>query len=65
MAKEAGRDPSSLQMIGRANLEIRDKPLSKDWMMFTGTLEQIQGDVLACKRMATRMILRPTFFDGA
>jgi alkanesulfonate monooxygenase SsuD/methylene tetrahydromethanopterin reductase-like flavin-dependent oxidoreductase (luciferase family) len=43
MAQEAGRDPSSLRMVVRANVEITDKPLGKDRMIFTGTLEQIQG----------------------
>jgi len=66
MSKEAGRDPSSLRMVVRANLEIRDKPLSKERMIFTGTLEQIQDDVLACKRIgAHELFFDPTFSYGA
>jgi len=66
MAKEAGRDPSSLRMVVRANLEISDKPLSKERMIFTGTLEQIEEDVLACKRIgAHELFFDPTFYEGA
>jgi hypothetical protein len=66
MAKEAGRDPSSLRLVVRANFEIHDKPLGKDRMIFTGSLEQIQDDVTACKRIgAHELFLDPTFFEGA
>ncbi len=51
MAKEAGRDPSSLAMVVRANLEITDKPLGKERMIFTGTLDQIKEDVAGCVRV--------------
>ena len=66
MAKEAGRDPSSLRMVVRANVEITDKPLGKERMIFTGPLEQIQEDVLACQRIgAHELFFDPTFYQGA
>jgi len=66
MAQEAGRDPSSLRMVVRANVEITDKPLGKDRMIFTGTLEQIQEDVLACQGIgAHELFFDPTFYQGA
>jgi probable F420-dependent oxidoreductase len=66
MAKDAGRDPSSLRMVVRANLEITDKPLGKERMIFTGTLEQIQEDLLACKQIgAHELFFDPTFYQGA
>jgi probable F420-dependent oxidoreductase len=65
MAKEAGRDPSSLKMIVRANLEITDKPLGKERTIFTGTLDQIKEDVNACRRIgAHEVFLDPTFSAG-
>src|SRR5438552_5607335 len=63
MAKEAGRDPSSLAMVVRANLEITDKPLGKERMIFTGTLEQIKEDVAGCVRIgAHELFFDPTFY---
>ena len=63
MAKEAGRDPSSLAMVVRANLEITDKPLGKERMIFTGTLDQIKEDVAGCVRIgAHELFFDPTFY---
>src|SRR5438067_1366417 len=59
MAKEAGRDPSSLAMVVRANLEITDKPLGKERMIFSGTLDQIKEDVAGCVRIGAHEL----FFD--
>jgi probable F420-dependent oxidoreductase len=62
MAKEAGRDPSSLVMVVRANLEITDKPLGDKRMIFTGTIEQIEEDIAGCKRIgAHELFFDPTF----
>lgn len=63
MAKEAGRDPSSLQMVVRANVDIKEKPLGKERMIFSGTLDQIKGDVAGCKRIgAHELIFDVTFY---
>jgi probable F420-dependent oxidoreductase len=65
MAKEAGRDPASLKMIVRANLEIADKPLGSDRMIFMGTREQINEDVAACEKIgAHEVFFDPTFMRG-
>ncbi len=65
MAKEAGRDPSQLEMIVRANLEIHDKPLGKERMIFTGTVEQIKEDVLGCRSIGAHEIFYdPVFSPG-
>ena len=62
MAKEAGRDPSSLVMVVRANLEITNKPLGDKRMIFTGTIEQIEEDIAGCKRIgAHELFFDPTF----
>jgi probable F420-dependent oxidoreductase len=63
MAKEAGRDPSSLKMIVRAHVDISDKPLGKERMIFSGTLDQIKEDVAGCKRIgAHELFFDPTFY---
>lgn len=62
MARAAGRDPSSLVMIVRANLEIADKPLGDPRMIFSGTMEQIQEDIAGCKRIGVHeLFFDPTF----
>jgi probable F420-dependent oxidoreductase len=43
MAKEAGRDPSSIQMVVRANVSITEKPVEKNRWIFTGSQEQIKS----------------------
>jgi len=66
MAKAAGRDPSSLKMLVRAHLEIHHKPLGKERVIFTGTLDEIKEDVAACQRIgAHELFFDPTFFAGA
>jgi probable F420-dependent oxidoreductase len=65
MAKEAGRDPSSLAMVVRANLEVTEKPLGKDRTIFTGTLDQIAEDARACANIgASEVFFDPTFMAG-
>jgi alkanesulfonate monooxygenase SsuD/methylene tetrahydromethanopterin reductase-like flavin-dependent oxidoreductase (luciferase family) len=62
MAKEAGRDPASLDLIVRGNLHITDKPLPAGRFIFGGTLEQIGEDIAACSKIgAHETILDPTF----
>jgi probable F420-dependent oxidoreductase len=61
MAKDAGRDPESLIMVVRANLEITAKPLGSDRFIFTGSLDQIREDVAGCARIGAHEL----FFDPA
>lgn len=61
MAKEAGRDPSTLKMIVRANLELSDKPLASERAIFSGTMEQIKEDVAGCQKIGAHEV----FFDPA
>ena len=66
LAKDAGRDPSALEMIVRANLEISDAPLPGERAIFTGSLEQIREDTIACRDIgANEIIFDPTFSPGA
>jgi hypothetical protein len=62
MAKEAGRDPSKLAIVVRANLEISEKLLPKVRAIFTGTMEQIKADAVGCREIgADELFFDPTF----
>ena len=64
MAKAAGRDPASLELIVRAHVEITDKPLGKKRFIFTGTRDQVKEDIAACKKIgATEIHFDPTFSE--
>ena len=57
MALEAGRDPGALELIVRANVEFSDAPIGNDRADFTGTLEQIAGDVAATRKIGAAELL--------
>jgi probable F420-dependent oxidoreductase len=59
MAKEAGRDPSTLGMIVHAIVELTDKPLGNERPIFSGSFEQITDDVRGCAKIGVSEI----FFD--
>lgn len=66
MAKDAGRDPESLAMVVRANLYIVEQPQPKERMIFSGTIEQIKEDAIACRDIgANELFFDPTFSPGA
>jgi alkanesulfonate monooxygenase SsuD/methylene tetrahydromethanopterin reductase-like flavin-dependent oxidoreductase (luciferase family) len=66
LAGAAGRDPSALQMVVRANIEIAEQSLGPDRLIFTGTLDQIQSDIEGCRTIgAHEIIFDPTFSAGA
>jgi len=65
MAKEAGRDPSELRMIVRANLFITQRVVEKDRSVFVGSLDQIREDIAACERIgADEVFLEVGFTPG-
>ena len=66
MAKAAGRDPSSLQLVIRGNVLLSEKPLAKDRALFSGTMEQLKEDLAACREIgAHEVFFDPTFSAGA
>jgi probable F420-dependent oxidoreductase len=66
MAKEAGRDPASLAMVVRANVDITDRPLGQERMIFSGTIEQIKEDAVGCRDIgAHELFFDPVFSPGA
>jgi alkanesulfonate monooxygenase SsuD/methylene tetrahydromethanopterin reductase-like flavin-dependent oxidoreductase (luciferase family) len=65
MAKEAGRDPSALELIVRANVEVHNTPIQKDRVDFTGALEQIAEDVKTTQKLgAAEIVLDAQFSPG-
>ncbi len=57
MAKNAGRDPAALELIIAADVEIHKKPIDKDRIDFTGTLDQITEDLIAARRLGAAEIV--------
>lgn len=65
LAQEAGRNPSALELIVRANVEISDATLQKDRADFAGTLVQIAGDIAATRKLgATELLFDVQFSPG-
>lgn len=57
MAQKAGRDPSGLELIVRANVEVHNTFIEKDRIDFTGALEQIAEDVTTARKVSTAEIV--------
>ncbi len=51
MAREAGRDPNELEIIVRANLSITPEPIGENRWFFSGSLDQIKGDIQSCREI--------------
>src|SRR5262249_33988058 len=65
MAKEAGRDPSAMELIVRAHVEIHNSPIEKERVDFTGTFQQIAEDVKAKEKLgATETSFDAQFSPG-
>lgn len=65
MAQEAGRDPSGLELIVRANVEVHNTFIEKDRIDFTGTLEQIVEDVTMARKVgAGEIVIDAQFSPG-
>jgi alkanesulfonate monooxygenase SsuD/methylene tetrahydromethanopterin reductase-like flavin-dependent oxidoreductase (luciferase family) len=61
-ARQAGRDPSELELVMRANVELTDTSLGDDRGPFCGTTEQIAADIAATKEIgATQLFFDPSF----
>ena len=63
ISKQAGRNPSKLEMIVRANLHISDKPLPNGRPVFQGTVEQIKEDAAECARFGTHELIFDATFQ--
>ena len=56
MAQEAGRDPSEVALVVRANLLVTDEALGDDRWIFTGSPEQIKSDIAATREVGAAEI---------
>jgi probable F420-dependent oxidoreductase len=66
MAKEAGRDTSKLEFVVRANTMVTDAPLGEGRFIFTGSKDEIRGDIAACRDIgAAEVAFDPSFEDEA
>ena len=62
MAQEAGRDPSEVVLVVRANLLVTDEALGEDRWIFTGSSEQIKADIAATREIgAAELHFDPSF----
>jgi probable F420-dependent oxidoreductase len=65
MAEQAGRNPSELKMIVRANMTITPRPIESNRFVFVGSVEQIKEDLAACEKIgADETFLEPAFSAG-
>ncbi len=66
MAKAAGRDPSTLELVVRANLHVTAQPLGTDRWIFSGSLDQIKTDIDRVRALgANELFFDPTFSPDA
>ena len=64
MAKKAGRDPSALAMVVRANLHITQSPMKDGRGIFQGTLDQMKSDVAECARIGAHELIFDVTFQA-
>jgi alkanesulfonate monooxygenase SsuD/methylene tetrahydromethanopterin reductase-like flavin-dependent oxidoreductase (luciferase family) len=65
MAEGHGRDPNAIELIVRANLKVTDAPLGDDRFIFTGSMDQIRGDVAAARAAGAAELTFDVTFDPA
>ena len=62
MARQAGRNPSDIKLIIRANLHVTGAPLGDQRWPFTGSLDEITSDIQGAKKVgADELFFDPTF----
>jgi hypothetical protein len=60
-ARQVRRDPSELELVVRANVELTDTPLGDDRGPFCGTTDQIAADIALTREIgATQLFFDPT-----
>jgi hypothetical protein len=63
--RRLGRDPSVIELIVGAGIEIHNTPIQKDRIDFTGTLEQIAEDVTTARKLgAAEIVISAQFSPG-
>ena len=59
MAKAAGRDPSAMEVVVRANVHVTREPLGADRWIFSGALDQVRADIEKVRAVGVQEV----FFD--
>ena len=62
-AAETGRDPSDLKLIVGANVAFHPEPLGGDRQIFSGSVEQIEEDIHATRRLGAEEIIFNALFS--
>jgi probable F420-dependent oxidoreductase len=66
MARAAGRDPDSLELVLRADLNVKNESITGERADFSGAPGQIREDIKRCRTLGvTELILDPTFASGS
>jgi probable F420-dependent oxidoreductase len=65
MANGHGRDGDQIELIVRANVHVTDSPLGDGRAVFSGTLDQIRGDVEASREAGAAELTVDVTFDPA
>ncbi len=65
MAREAARDPSALELIVTAGVDIHQKPIDKERTEFTGSIEQIGEDFAKARKLGAAEIAIYAQFSAA
>ena len=62
MAQQAGRDPSEIGMVVRANVFMSDEPMGDERYLFGGSADEIKSDIAAVRELgAEELLFDPTF----
>jgi alkanesulfonate monooxygenase SsuD/methylene tetrahydromethanopterin reductase-like flavin-dependent oxidoreductase (luciferase family) len=57
LAAGHGRDPDTLQLVVRATLDVRDRPVDGDRAPYCGTIEQVAADLADTRRAGAHEVI--------
>lgn len=57
LAAGHGRDPDGLQLVVRATLDVRDRPVDGDRAPYSGTIEQVAADLADTRRAGAHEVI--------
>ena len=64
LAAGYGRDPDALQLVVRAALDVRDRPVDHERAPFSGTIEQVAADLADTRRAGAHEVILGVECDG-
>ena len=57
LAAGHGRDPDALQLVVRATLDVRNRPVDGDRAPYCGTVEQVAADLADTRRAGAHEVI--------